>query len=87
MTSIKIPCKKCGKEKTHTTSYLDAPIKFLFFCDEERCRTPNGVILKFADEKTLIVSGKFNVAARPLPLPDLDADDAVLPDELSDLIE
>jgi hypothetical protein len=86
MIPISIPCKKCGSPKQHRTSYLEVPIKFLFFCENEKCRTPNGVILKFTSKDNIEIDSKFDIGVRPLPLPDLDVEDPVV-DELAELIE
>ena len=87
MTSVNIPCKKCGVTKKHRTSFLEAPIKFLFFCENEKCRIPNGVILRFTSPDKIEVDSRFDVSARPLPPVDLDIEDPAIVDELAELIE
>ena len=87
MTPVIIPCKKCSTEKKYKTSFLPVPIKFLFYCENETCRTPNGVILVFSAPNKLEVKGSFLMEDRPLPLVDLTNTEIIAPDEFTELIE
>lgn len=57
MPQLTVACRKCKTGKTSLTSYIEAQVKMVWWCDN--CRSLNGVIYRFNNHTEVEIVSHF----------------------------